>query len=45
VEGDREEVLADQRTRDIKAALPRDLELIYPGVRQQWGVPDQPRPG
>jgi NAD(P)-dependent dehydrogenase (short-subunit alcohol dehydrogenase family) len=40
VEGDREEVLADQRTRDIKAALPRDLELIYPALRQQWGLSD-----
>jgi NAD(P)-dependent dehydrogenase (short-subunit alcohol dehydrogenase family) len=40
VEEDREEVLADQRTRDMKAALPRDLELIYPAVRQQWGASD-----
>jgi NAD(P)-dependent dehydrogenase (short-subunit alcohol dehydrogenase family) len=30
VEAGREEVLADERTRTMKAALPRDLELIYP---------------
>ena len=36
VEADREEVLADQRTRDIKAAIPHDLEVLYPGVQQMW---------
>jgi NAD(P)-dependent dehydrogenase (short-subunit alcohol dehydrogenase family) len=30
VEAGREEVLADERTRTMKASLPRDLELIYP---------------
>ena len=36
VEEGREEVLADERTRNIKAALPRDLDLIYPDVEKQW---------
>jgi hypothetical protein len=40
LEADREEVLADQRTRNIKAAVPRDLELIYPAQRQQWEASD-----
>lgn len=31
-----EEVLADDRTRMIKAALPRDLDAIYPDVERQW---------
>jgi NAD(P)-dependent dehydrogenase (short-subunit alcohol dehydrogenase family) len=38
VEAGREEVLADERTRSIKAALPRDLELIYPDVERQWAA-------
>jgi NAD(P)-dependent dehydrogenase (short-subunit alcohol dehydrogenase family) len=36
VEAGREEVLVDERTRRTKAALPRDLELIYPEVERQW---------
>jgi NAD(P)-dependent dehydrogenase (short-subunit alcohol dehydrogenase family) len=36
VQAGREEVLADERTRATKAALPRDLELIYPDVERQW---------
>jgi NAD(P)-dependent dehydrogenase (short-subunit alcohol dehydrogenase family) len=35
VEAGREEVLADERTRTVKAAVPRDLELIYPGLERQ----------
>jgi len=29
-------VLADERTRFIKASLPRDQELIYPPVQEFW---------
>lgn len=36
VAADRDEVLVDERTRAVKAALSRDLELIYPEVEQQW---------
>jgi NAD(P)-dependent dehydrogenase (short-subunit alcohol dehydrogenase family) len=36
VEGGSEEVLADERTRQVKANVPRDLELIYPEVARQW---------
>lgn len=42
VEAGREEVLGDERTRQMKAALPRDLELIYPDVARQWAAaPDR----
>jgi NAD(P)-dependent dehydrogenase (short-subunit alcohol dehydrogenase family) len=30
------EVLADERTRTVKAELPRDHELIYPPVQEFW---------
>src|SRR5215469_7748259 len=30
------EVLADERSRTIKASLPRDHELIYPQVQEFW---------
>ncbi|QWF76762.1 SDR family oxidoreductase [Amycolatopsis sp. CA-230715] len=36
VEAGEEEVLADERTRQMKAALPREHELIYPEVQRQW---------
>ncbi|MFJ4657746.1 SDR family oxidoreductase [Nocardia sp. NPDC088792] len=36
VETGREEVLYDEATRAMKAALPDDLELIYPEVERQW---------
>jgi len=36
VEAGRIEVLADERTRTIKAQLPRDQELIYPPVQEFW---------
>src|SRR6201996_1756941 len=36
VEADRVEVLADERTRTIKAELSRDQELIYPAVQEFW---------
>jgi NAD(P)-dependent dehydrogenase (short-subunit alcohol dehydrogenase family) len=43
VEADREEVLADERTRAMKAALPSDLELIYPDLDRQWAARNDPR--
>jgi NAD(P)-dependent dehydrogenase (short-subunit alcohol dehydrogenase family) len=43
VESGREEVLADERTRAMKAALPNDLELIYPDVERQWVAQNAPR--
>jgi NAD(P)-dependent dehydrogenase (short-subunit alcohol dehydrogenase family) len=36
VEAGQVEVLADERTRQVKAALSRDQELIYPEVRARW---------
>jgi NAD(P)-dependent dehydrogenase (short-subunit alcohol dehydrogenase family) len=36
VEAGQVEVLADERTRKVKAALSRDQELIYPDVRARW---------
>ena len=36
VESGAEEVLADAVTRETKAALPRDLELLYPRLQQLW---------
>lgn len=36
IEAGQEEVLADDRTRTMKASLPRDLELIYPEVEKAW---------
>jgi NAD(P)-dependent dehydrogenase (short-subunit alcohol dehydrogenase family) len=36
VEAGQVEVLADERTRFIKASLPRDHELIYPQVQEFW---------
>src|SRR5215831_10438311 len=30
------EVLADERTRDVKASLSRDHELIYPPIQEFW---------
>jgi NAD(P)-dependent dehydrogenase (short-subunit alcohol dehydrogenase family) len=36
VEAGRVEVLADERTRQVKASLPRDHELIYPPVQEFW---------
>ena len=36
VEADQVEVLADERTRTIKAGLSRDQELIYPAVQEFW---------
>jgi len=29
-------VLADERTRSVKASLPRDHELIYPPIQELW---------
>jgi NAD(P)-dependent dehydrogenase (short-subunit alcohol dehydrogenase family) len=36
VEAGQVEVLADERTRNVKASLPRDHELIYPPVQEFW---------
>ncbi len=36
VEAEQEQLLADERTKAMKAALPRDLELIYPDVERRW---------
>jgi NAD(P)-dependent dehydrogenase (short-subunit alcohol dehydrogenase family) len=36
VEAGQVEVLADDRTRRVKAALSHDQELIYPDVRARW---------
>jgi len=36
VEAGQEELLADGQTRRMKAALPRDQELIYPDIEKQW---------
>lgn len=42
VEAGQIEVLADERTRRVKASLPRDHELIYPDVQARW---DRDHPG
>ncbi len=36
VEAGQVEVLADERTRSVKASLPRDHELIYPPIEELW---------
>jgi NAD(P)-dependent dehydrogenase (short-subunit alcohol dehydrogenase family) len=36
VEAGQVEVLADERSRFVKASLPRDQELIYPPVQEFW---------
>ena len=36
VEAGQVEVLADERSRDIKAKLSRDHELIYPPIQEFW---------
>ena len=36
VEAGQVEVLADERTRTIKAQLSRDQELIYPAIQKFW---------
>jgi hypothetical protein len=38
VEAGAEEVLADEVSRRTKAALPRDLELLYPDLRRSWAA-------
>ena len=47
IEAGQVEVLADERTRFVKASLPRDHELIYPPVQEFWdaavtGTPEPP---
>ena len=36
VEAGQTEVLADERTRTVKAELSRDQELIYPPIQEFW---------
>jgi NAD(P)-dependent dehydrogenase (short-subunit alcohol dehydrogenase family) len=36
VEAEQIEVLADERTRTVKASLSRDQELIYPPIQEFW---------
>jgi NAD(P)-dependent dehydrogenase (short-subunit alcohol dehydrogenase family) len=36
IEAGAEEVLTDQRTRTVKAALPDDLAQLYPPLQQAW---------
>jgi NAD(P)-dependent dehydrogenase (short-subunit alcohol dehydrogenase family) len=36
VYGGAREVLADERSRDVKAKLSRDYELIYPPIQAFW---------
>jgi hypothetical protein len=36
VEAGQIEVLADERSRDVKAKLSRDHELIYPPIQEFW---------
>ena len=43
VEAGQVEVLADERTRTIKAQLSRDQELIYPPLQKFWD--DAPKGG
>jgi NAD(P)-dependent dehydrogenase (short-subunit alcohol dehydrogenase family) len=38
VEGGQVEVLADERSRFVKASLSRDHELIYPAVTELWSA-------
>ena len=48
VEAGQIEVLADERTRTVKASLSRDHELIYPPIQEFWdqavGVPSRTAP-
>jgi NAD(P)-dependent dehydrogenase (short-subunit alcohol dehydrogenase family) len=44
VEAGQVEVLADERSRFVKASLPRDHELIYPPVQEFWNQLLQPAP-
>jgi NAD(P)-dependent dehydrogenase (short-subunit alcohol dehydrogenase family) len=45
IESGVEEVLADDETRAIKAALPHALEMLYPPIQARWDErhPHQPR--
>jgi len=36
VEAGQAEVLADERTRTVKAQLSRDQDLIYPPLQEFW---------
>jgi NAD(P)-dependent dehydrogenase (short-subunit alcohol dehydrogenase family) len=45
VEAGQVEVLADERTRQVKASLPLDHELIYPAVKAAWEAGQPATPG
>jgi NAD(P)-dependent dehydrogenase (short-subunit alcohol dehydrogenase family) len=42
VERGDEEVLTDDRTRQVKASLPNDQTLLYPDLQKQWDANDWP---
>lgn len=42
VEDGDDEVLTDDRTRDVKASLPTDLTSLYPAIQKQWDAEDWP---
>jgi NAD(P)-dependent dehydrogenase (short-subunit alcohol dehydrogenase family) len=44
VEAGQIEVLADERTRQVKASLPGDHELIYPPIQETWDRRDDGKP-
>jgi len=44
VEAGQVEVLADERTRTVKAELSRDHELIYPPIQEFWDAAVQGTP-
>ena len=45
VEKGRPEVLADDRTRRVKALIPTDQESIYPDVQRSWDAGESPWEG
>jgi NAD(P)-dependent dehydrogenase (short-subunit alcohol dehydrogenase family) len=45
VEAGQIEVLADERTRSVKASLPRNHELIYPPIQASWDAALKARAG
>jgi hypothetical protein len=45
VESGQVEVLADERSRYVKASLPRDHELIYPPLQESYDSALKANPG
>jgi NAD(P)-dependent dehydrogenase (short-subunit alcohol dehydrogenase family) len=37
-----EEVLTDDKTREVKASLPTDLTSLYPAIQKQWDAHEWP---